>query len=78
MRSIAEFNADFLVMVYKKESSAVFHNLKYNVLFGLCCRCNIDTTLLVTKIYIRDINCEGETEGSFLLGSLLLKQMHQC
>lgn len=74
---IAQFDADFLTVAYKKESSTVSHNLKYNLLvFHVYSFSAVDgnsnTTVLVTKIYIKDINCEVTTKGSFPGGILIV------
>lgn len=50
-----------------QESSTNFHNLKYNILFGLSCECNVNTTVFVTNIYIKDVNCEGTFPLGFLI-----------
>lgn len=63
-------------MAYKKESSTVSHNLKYNLLvFHVYSFSAVDgdinTSFPVTKIYIKDINCEDTTKGSFPGGFLV-------
>lgn len=63
--------------IENKESLTSSHNLQYNLLvfhvysFSAVAG-NINTTVLVTKIYIKDINCEDTTKGSFPGGFLIV------